>query len=97
MSHEIHDDHHAPTVARNARTGLWLFVVYLVLYGGFMALNAFFPQRMAQPFFAGVNLAVTYAMLLIVGAFVLAILYMFLVRRRVSDVVDDDEDRTEAR
>jgi hypothetical protein len=32
-----------------------------------------------------VNLAVTYGLLLIVGAFLLALLYMFLVRGRSSD------------
>jgi uncharacterized membrane protein (DUF485 family) len=81
----VHDDHHAPTVARNARVGLWLFGVYVLLYGGFMALNAFYPRRMGQPVFAGVNLAVTYGLLLILAAFVLALLYMFLVRGRADD------------
>ncbi len=81
----VHDDHHAPTVARNARVGLWLFAFYVMLYGGFMVLNAFFPKRMAMPVYAGVNLAVTYGLLLIVGAFLLALLYMFLVRGRAND------------
>ena len=81
----IHDDHHAPTVARNARIGLWLFAVYVLLYGGFMALNAFYPQRMSQPVLGGVNLAVTYGFALILGAFLMALLYMFLVRGRAGD------------
>ena len=81
----VHDDHHVPTIARNVRIGLWLFAVYVLLYGGFMVMNAFFPQRMGKPVFAGVNLAVTYGLLLIVGAFVLALLYMFLVRGRADD------------
>src|SRR5829696_786237 len=84
-SGDVHDDHHAPTVARNARVGLWLFAVYVVLYGGFMALNAFFPKQMGRPVFAGINLAVTYGLLLILGAFVLALVYMFLVRGRADD------------
>ena len=41
--------------ARNARLGLVLFAVYLVLYAGFMLLNAFAPERMEQPAWAGVN------------------------------------------
>ena len=81
----VHVDHHAPTVARNARIGLWLFGVYVLLYGGFMALNAFYPGRMGRPVFAGVNLAVTYGMVVIGGAFVLALLYMFLVGGRADD------------
>ena len=79
-----HDDHHPETVTRNARVGLALFVVYLLLYAGFMALNAFFPHRMAEAPFGGINLAVLYGLLLIVAAFVLALVYVFLVRRRAG-------------
>ena len=81
----VHDDHHPQTVSRNARVGLALFAVYLALYGGFMALSAFFPHVMARAPFGGVNLAVLYGLLLIVGAFLLALLYMFLVRRRAQE------------
>src|SRR5438128_2205449 len=85
-SHEVHDDHHSPTIARNARVGLWLFAVYLVLYSGFIVLSAFYPERMRQPAVGGVNLAVAYGFALIAGAFVLALVYMFLVRARAADV-----------
>ena len=76
-----HPDEHPSIVSHNARVGLWLFAVYFVLYAGFMALNAFFPKRMAAAPFGGVNLAVLYGLVLIVGAFVLALIYMLLVRR----------------
>ena len=88
MSDDPHphpDDHHPETVSRNARVGLWLFLVYLILYGGFMALNAFAPQKMSAAPFGGVNLAVLYGLLLIVAAFVLAMVYVFLVRNRADD------------
>jgi uncharacterized membrane protein (DUF485 family) len=81
----VHDDHHPETVSRNARVGLWLFAVYLLLYAGFMALNAFFPQKMADAPFGGVNLAVLYGLVLIVAAFLLALVYVFLVRNRADD------------
>ena len=84
MSEVLHDDHHPATVSRNARVGLGFFAIYLVLYGGFMVLNAFYPDVMKRPALAGVNLAVIYGLVLIVGAFVLAVLYMFLVRRRAQ-------------
>ena len=85
MPEPVHDDHHPETVSRNARVGLVLFAVYCVLYGGFMVMNAFFPERMGRAPFGGINLAVMYGLLLIVAAFVLAVLYMFLVRRRAGD------------
>ena len=81
----VHDDHHPQTVSRNARVGMAFFLVYLLLYGGFMAMCAFFPQRSATAPFGGVNLAVLYGLLLIVAAFVLAVLYVLIVRRRASE------------
>jgi uncharacterized membrane protein (DUF485 family) len=69
---------------RNARIGLALFTLYLMLYGGFMGLNAFAPARMAEPAVAGVNLAIVYGFGLIVGAVVLALVYMFLCSAPVN-------------
>jgi uncharacterized membrane protein (DUF485 family) len=75
-----HDDH--PDVsAANARAGLVLFFIYLVFYGGFMGLAAFAPQTMGMPVLSGVNLAITYGMALIVGALVIAALYMWACAR----------------
>ena len=65
-------------IARNARIGLILFVIYVVFYAAFVWLSAFRPGVMARPFIGGVNLAVCYGLGLIVAAFVLAIIYMLL-------------------
>jgi uncharacterized membrane protein (DUF485 family) len=62
------------------RYGLWLFLVYVILYGGFMGISAFAPERMAQAPFGGVNLAVLYGLGLIVAAVVLALVYVVLCR-----------------
>jgi uncharacterized membrane protein (DUF485 family) len=61
--------------SRNARIGLVLFVVYLLLYGGFMALNAFWPETMEREPIEGVNLAIVYGFGLIVAALVMALVY----------------------
>lgn len=68
------------SAARNARTGLMLFFPYLIFYSGFVVLNTFAPQRMGEPVIAGLNLAVVYGFALIVGAFVLSIVYVWLCR-----------------
>lgn len=73
-----HLDDDPVLAARQSRLGLVLFSVYLAAYGGFMGLSAFAPDLMAQPVFAGVNLAITYGLGLILGAVLLAMLYMFL-------------------
>ena len=70
-----HDDHPELSAA-NARAGLVLFFIYLAFYVGFMGLAAFAPGAMGRPVLAGVNLAITYGMGLIVGALVIAALYM---------------------
>jgi uncharacterized membrane protein (DUF485 family) len=61
--------------------GLKLFLIYFVAYAAFVALNAFWPDVMKKPAIAGVNLAIVYGFGLIVGAFVLALLYAVLSKK----------------
>jgi len=65
---------------RNARLGLVLFTVYLLLYGGFVMLNAFRPQIMETTPLAGINLAIWYGFGLIAAALILALAYGWLCR-----------------
>ena len=65
---------------RNARWGLVLFTVYLLFYGGFVAIAAFSPETMERTPAAGVNLAIWYGFALIAAAIVLALLYGWLCR-----------------
>ncbi|MFM7205845.1 MAG: DUF485 domain-containing protein [Planctomycetaceae bacterium] len=61
-----------------SRLGLFLFWIYVALYGGFMALVLVRPDLLSRRPFGGVNLAILYGMGLIVAAFVLAVIYMLL-------------------
>lgn len=61
--------------SRNARLGLKLFAVYLVLYAGFVGINTFSTETMEAKPFAGINLAIWYGFALIVAAIVLALIY----------------------
>jgi len=70
---------------RNARVGFVLFVVYLLLYGGFVFLNAFAAGVMETTPIAGVNLAILYGFGLIIAALVLALLYGFLCKEEPAD------------
>ncbi|MCI0358104.1 MAG: DUF485 domain-containing protein [Planctomycetaceae bacterium] len=81
MPNAPHHDDHPDVSAANARAGLVLFFVYLAAYAGFMGLAAFAPQAMGTPVLAGVNLAITYGMGLIVGALVVAAIYMWICGR----------------
>ena len=77
---------------RNARIGLVLFGVYLLLYGGFVLLNAFSPDTMEITPWAGINLAVLFGFGLIVAAFILALVYGYLCKSPESDA-DGGEDQ----
>jgi uncharacterized membrane protein (DUF485 family) len=89
-------DDHPEVSAANARAGLVLFFVYLIFYAGFMLLAAFAPQMMGTPVLAGVNLAITYGMGLIVGAFVVAAIYMAICGRNARLFSDALQNRPAA-
>ena len=75
---------------RNARMGLVLFVIYLVLYGGFVLLNTFSPETMEATPVAGINVAILYGFGLIIAALIMALVYGVL-----CDSDDDEESSTE--
>lgn len=79
---------------RNARMGFVLFVVYLVLYGGFVLLNTFSPQTMEATPFAGINVAIWYGFGLIIAALILALIYGALCKAdgdETSSTTEDDQ------
>jgi uncharacterized membrane protein (DUF485 family) len=77
----VKEQEDAAVVAHNTRMGVWLFLVYVLFYGGFVALSAFKHDVMAQPFIAGVSLAIVYGFSLILVALILALVYMKVCRK----------------
>lgn len=73
----------AVDAARNARIGLFLFALYLAFYAAFVILTAFAADWM-QTEIAGVNVAIYSGFGLIVGAFLLALVYLWLSRSKVD-------------
>jgi uncharacterized membrane protein (DUF485 family) len=61
--------------AYKERLGIYLFIVYCVVYGVFVALNTISPKLMGMIIFSGLNLAVVYGMGLIILAIVMGIIY----------------------
>ncbi len=66
----------------NARMGLVLFVFYLAAYIGFVVMSATDSGRgiLRQASLGGVNIAVLYGFGLILGAFIVSIIYMLLCK-----------------
>jgi uncharacterized membrane protein (DUF485 family) len=77
----VKEQEDAAVVAYNSRMGVLLFGVYVLIYGGFMALSAFAPEVMSRPFLFGVNLAIVYGFGLIFAALLLALVYMKVCRK----------------
>ena len=76
--------------ARNTRIGLILFFMYLLLYGGFVLANTFWPDSMEATPLAGVNVAILSGFGLIIAAFILALLYGLLCKSTVAQPREDD-------
>lgn len=67
-----------------------LFIVYCLVYERFVFINALMPDAMDIQPIEGINLAIVYGFALIVGAFVLAIVYGMLCRDE-SEAKSDEE------
>ena len=86
-----------PDPARSYKTslGVRMFLVYCVVYAGFVFLNVFTEGEAMQTIvFAGLNLAVVYGVGLIVFALVLALIYNVLCTRRERALRQDDGAKT---
>lgn len=59
-----------------------LLLVYIVLYGGFIALNVGWPHVMTMRVRGGVTVAVAYGIFLIFAAVLLAVTYLRRMRAR---------------
>lgn len=78
QGHQVEDR----AAAYKTRLGIWLFLVYLIVYSGFVAINVISPALMAKVVFMGLNLAVAYGLALIVFALILALVYNHLCTRK---------------
>jgi uncharacterized membrane protein (DUF485 family) len=57
------------------RLGAWMFLLYALVYAGFVVINVVSPLTMGNTVVLGLNLAVTYGIGLIVFALILALIY----------------------
>ena len=56
------------------RVGVWMFILYAIVYGGFILINTLSPELMASEI-GQLNLAIIYGFGLIVFAVMLAFIY----------------------
>ena len=70
-----------PASKYKTRLGVWMFLVYALVYGGFVGINLARPGWMGRRVLLGLNLAVLYGFGLIAFALVLAVIYNCLCMR----------------
>ena len=58
-----------------SKLGIYLFIVYCIVYAGFVAINTVSPKLMGVIVFAGLNLACVYGFGLIILAIVMGLIY----------------------
>ena len=61
--------------AQKSRLGIWMFLLYLLIYAGFVAINLIAPSSMEKTVLLGLNLATVYGFGLIIFAFLEALVY----------------------
>ncbi len=76
------------------RVGIWMFVLYAVIYVGFVVINTFEPQLMGSDI-GGLNLAVIYGFGLIVFALMLAFVYNAICTAAEEELNDPVEETLE--
>jgi uncharacterized membrane protein (DUF485 family) len=73
-------------IAYKTKLGLWLFLVYVLVYIGFIWINVASPTTMAKIVFAGQNLAVVYGFGLIALAFVMGLIYDYFCAKKEDEL-----------
>lgn len=71
-------------VEEKTRLGVWMFILYAIIYGGFVAINVLKPTLMEVRIIFGLNLAVVYGFGLIVFALILALIYNRICGKKES-------------
>ncbi|WP_020586881.1 DUF485 domain-containing protein [Desulfobacter curvatus] len=80
-------------IAYKTTLGLWLFLIYVLVYVGFIWINVASPETMEAKVFAGQNLAVIYGFGLIILAFVMGIIYDILCTNKENELNVEDSDK----
>jgi len=75
-----------PASPYKTRLGSRMFVLYALLYAGFVAINVGAPVLMERQVAWGLNLATAYGLFLIVFALLLALVYTALCSRKEREL-----------
>lgn len=82
-----------PASVYKTQIGTRMFLVYALIYAGFVAINITRPTLMEAEVLWGLNLAVVYGFFLIIFALVLAVVYNHMCGKKEADMaaIDSEE------
>lgn len=94
--------HHGPAVkleadkaaAQKARLGVILFIIYALIYAGFVAIGLTNPDLLAQQVIGNQNLAIVYGFGLIILAMVMGLVYNIICTRYEQAVNKKKEEKS---
>lgn len=75
---EMGQDH---SIRKKTKLGIILFLIYLLIYTGFVLIGTFFPKLLGEEFSGGLNLAFLYGMGLIILAALMGLVYNYYCTR----------------
>ncbi|MBN1571330.1 MAG: DUF485 domain-containing protein [Acidobacteria bacterium] len=86
--------HHGPAVElgrdlsipKKTKLGVILFLIYLLIYAGFVVIGTLFTDALGGRIFANLNLAVVYGMGLIILAAVMGLFYNYFCTKYEKQV-----------
>ncbi|OHB60808.1 MAG: hypothetical protein A2Y12_19535 [Planctomycetes bacterium GWF2_42_9] len=73
------------------RIGVWMFILYAIIYAGFVIINTFNPKIMGSDI-GGTNLAIIYGFGLIIFALMLAFVYNAICTAAEEELNGPDAD-----
>ena len=73
-------------IAYKMRIGVWMFLLYALIYAGFVIINVMNPVMMESVVVIGLNLAVVYGFGLIIFALILALIYNSLCTKKEQEL-----------
>ena len=85
---ELGVDHAAK---RKSRLGIWLFVLYTIVYGVFVAIGVANYEAMSIKVIGDLNLAVTYGFGLIVLAIIMGLIYNWRCTKIENEMNKEDK------
>ncbi|PKL17344.1 MAG: hypothetical protein CVV49_11685 [Spirochaetae bacterium HGW-Spirochaetae-5] len=63
-----------------------MFIIYVIIYTGFIVINVASPKSMAIILFAGLNMAIVYGVGLIVLAVIMGLIYNYLCTKKEDEL-----------